>query len=577
MKHSIERAPLLSLTLAAGIALASCGGGGGGGGGSLNAVLKEKSTPNDSTAQAQPFGINRKCVGSLNVLGDVDYWSVQLTAGRIIAIELFGSRLDQPTWRANLTLPRLSLYAPDGLTRMLYHDYSGTVATNDPWGFGKHDLDVPAWRVPQTGRYFLRLESDDANVGGGAYAFRLVNFTPSGAQAEGEAQGATGGNDTPATAQAITPGSVSGWSVSGEVDYYSFTLTAPSIAHLDVTAYRNGAYRNDDSYLDSELELYAGDGTTLLNNNDDAFFGDPALNQILPAGSYFVAVSNPSDGDGDYLLGFSTTALGTPLAEVEPNETSATASAVGLSTLIQGTLASGADQDFYSFTATAGDMIRVWAWDEDNSSLTTSTDDVTVDLIGVNGTTVLPVGGQGDFEVSTSTLLNSGTFYVRVTSDATPSVTDYHLRIERFTSSLFEAEPNNTISVANKLGSNGRASGIIGTGTDFDLFEFSVKKNRLATLSLYVGTVGAFSDGFKEFSGHGSDLRPFIVVKDSTNTAIASSSTGTIVTVGTEGVAAGLPVCTVSFVAPANGKYYAEITTSDTFSGATYSYVLELR
>ncbi len=566
------------LTLACGSALlatTACGGGGGGSSSQAGKVLQETAASNDSPAQAQSFGLNRDCVGSLNTLGDVDFWSVKLTQGDLVRVELFGSRMDQPQWRTNLTLPRVRITAPDALTEVAFHDFSGASATTGPWSHGKHDLDIAAWRVPASGRYYLSFESDDGAVAGGGYAFRVQRISGGNNTLEAEV---ANNNDTPATAEPLPLGNLAGISVAGEDDYYSFALTQTTLVNFDVVAERNGVAGGELAYVDMALSLFASDGTTLLRTSDDIYFGDPALFQMLPAGSYFLNVSSSGGGgSAPYVLRTTHTPLDSPVIESESNDTSGTADAVSYGATIAGVLQDPADVDFYSFSGAPGEMVRIWLWDESNSSLPTVLDDVVVDLIGVNGTTVLPVGGQGELEVATCILTTAGTHFVRITPDGTPTATLYHLRIERFMTGSFEVEPNSTSATASKLNANGRGAGIISTLNDVDSFEFKLKKNRLAVVSVYAGTIGAQSDGYPDFSGFGSDTQPLLYIKNESGAILASTSTGNIVTVGTEGVADGLPVASVTFVAPASGKYYAEMNSAELGNGPTHYYIVEVK
>jgi hypothetical protein len=556
--------------------LSACGGGGGGGGGGKKFIV-ETGGPNDSANQAQKIPLHRDCVGSLSTLGDVDYWSVNLSAGSYVQIELLGTRLGQATWFSGDTVPRVTLVEKDGATPLLRHDFIGNVATAGPWGWGKHDLDLPMWRVPSGGEYFLRFECDDPNVAGGLYAFEVRKVSAPGAQLETEGTGISGLNDTAATAQPINPGMVHGWHVDDENDFYSFTLAAASRLEVEVFCYRNGVHRNDTSYADLQVNLVDSTGTTVLRSMDDAAFSDPLISQLLPAGSYFLDVTDSAaDGDAEYLMRVEISGIGSAISESEANDTAATADSLAKDQLLQGALSTPTDEDYFRISGSAGEMVRVRLWDEDNGSLSTMVDDVEVELLAGDGTTVLDTGGDGELEVHTVILQAPGSFYVRLRPDASPATTDYYLRVESVLTSAYESEINNTISTADKLNSQGRAAGVIGTPGDLDVFSFKTKGNRLVTIDVYAGQEGAGSDGFSDFSDFGSDLRPLLRVLDSNGFAVAASAANSLL-VGTEGVVTGLPVGTVSFIAFTGGTYYVEVSSAAGESGSDQYYVIDKR
>ncbi len=586
----------VSRILAAGalLTLAACsggGGGGGGGGGSAKIIAENQGLPNNTANQAQAAKLNRDCVGTLGSLGDVDYWSIQLNGGNYVRIALLGTRISQVQWLAGSTIPRLSIVDTDGLNVLQQHDYLGTVATDSSWGYGLHDLDFPLWRAPATGTYFLRLENDDPSMVGGLYAFQIEKVSGPTAQSESEVKGATGANDTPGTADPIKPGILRGWHVDGGVDFYTFTLeaspngplaasTGPALVNFDVTCYRNGVSDGDLSYADLHLRLLDSDGTTLIGENSDTHFADPALSWLLPPGTYFVAVDadagSGNDGDAEYLLRFDRTSVNKPKLESEPNDGTVDADPLSKGAIHVGSLDLVTDIDTYRFSGKAGDMVFLELWDADNSSIPGTNDDVELSLLAPDGVTALDTGGDGQLEVQSAILQADGTYFVRVTPDAPPAVTQYHLRLTVERNARFETEVNNTIGTADKFNSAGRAAGVIATPGDVDIFSFSSKANRLVTFHVYAGNEGALSDGEAEYSDFGSDLVPVLNILDS-NGAFVTGSLAGAVAVGTEGVADGLPVATVSFVPFTGGSYYVSIASASGDSGADQYYVIEMQ
>jgi hypothetical protein len=129
---------------------------------------------------------------------------------------------------------------------------------------------------------------------------------------------------TPIPPQALVNGSIA---PGGDVDFYTFTVTAPGSLTLTVTP-RNG------STLDGKLSLYAVDsyasyngiphigGGGLLVVSDDQAPGNPnpLVNQFVLPGQYFVEVSAGGDGTttGDYTLSTAFVPQ-LPPASVNPN------------------------------------------------------------------------------------------------------------------------------------------------------------------------------------------------------------------------------------------------------------------
>src|SRR5882672_8252213 len=131
-----------------------------------------------------------------------------MRAGTFVKIELFGARTDQAAWDLNANVPNLVVYDTDGVSMLFEHDDSGNLPGGS-WSWGFHDLDMPLLgKVPAAGTYFIRVGQDDPVLPGGKYAIKVSTVSVPGQQIEAEPQGTTGVNDTPATAQTITPGTV---------------------------------------------------------------------------------------------------------------------------------------------------------------------------------------------------------------------------------------------------------------------------------------------------------------------------------------------------------------------------------
>jgi hypothetical protein len=547
--------------------LAACGGSSGGAGPAL-AIDEDETVANDTPATANALKLNQPIRGEVSVAGDVDCFSIALTAGKIVRIEVFGTRNDQDGWDTNQNIPRLTVLDTDANAnaKLLEHDYSGNFS--DGWSQGFHDLDIPMFEVPATGTYFVAVTQDDQALGGGAYILRVSTVPAPGLQQETEAAGVSGDNDDSTTAEAIHPGVMHGFHVADELDYYKFTVGGPTVVRFEMNAYRNGVHNDSGLYYDTYVYLYDTDGATELTSNDDTYFYDSAIQyEIDTPGTYYFAVDQYASAEGDYFLTYSTSAASGTL-ESEPNDDAATADTIAYGQRRRGSLDVG-ESDVYSFPGKAGDMLRLQVFDSDNKQDALSV--VSASLVGSDGLTDLSWGGDAGFQTLTTILQATGTYYVRV--DGAGALTDYAIALTRFESSDYETEPNDTDVDAGTLTT--RVSGVIDPGGDADMFSVSLKKDELVRFVCYASSVPTDSDGCEEYSGHGSSLSPLIELLDDVGTVVAASTSEPTNGSYTESVTQPLPTCGLVTTASVAGTYFVRITDAAALSGATYYYVLE--
>ncbi len=164
-------------------------------------------------------------------------------------------------------------------------------------------------------------------------------------------------------------------------------------------------------------------------------------------------------------------------AEVEPNNSVATATPIGRDTVVRANIfQTGTDVDYFAFQGTAGD--KVYA-----ATITTtspSSTDSTLALIAPDGTTVIETDADdGSFSATSSSiagaaLTQTGTHYLRVvqaTAGSTIRPYDLHVRVQSGTP-VPETEPNDM--APNALPASGWVSGTISSVTDFDPFTITV-------------------------------------------------------------------------------------------------------
>ncbi len=170
-------------------------------------------------------------------------------------------------------------------------------------------------------------------------------------------------NNSPATA---TPLVGSMLQVTGnvfpaaDIDFYSFTASAGDRVYAATQTLFDASASGD-----STLQVIGTDGTTVLeaDNNDGTFNASSAsiAGTLIPAaGTYFLRVAH-NVGTGTirpYHLHFRLQSAA-PAAEVEPNNTPATATPIPASGHVSGTIAAVApgESDFYSIALAAGDTV----------------------------------------------------------------------------------------------------------------------------------------------------------------------------------------------------------------------------
>src|SRR5262249_3533569 len=146
---------------------------------------------------ASPLVVGTAGIGNLTTATDIDYWVFPVTAGQIIQVEVQGTRREHSAWDFGNNVPKVTLFGPDGTSYLTGHDFAA-------WAMGKHDLDIPAYRVASTGNHYVRIAQQNPATNGGFYTVKVSLLALGSLQNEIEP------NDTYLTATAITPGTVYG-------------------------------------------------------------------------------------------------------------------------------------------------------------------------------------------------------------------------------------------------------------------------------------------------------------------------------------------------------------------------------
>lgn len=176
-------------------------------------------------------------------------------------------------------------------------------------------------------------------------------------------------DNSTATAQPISVGQSQNhaFCTFGDVDWATFSAQAGTTYWIET--------RNPESGVDTVLELYGSDGTTVLGSDDDG--GDNQASRIKwvasSAGTYYLKVrrfSNKADPTATYTLWLFSMSASTPQPTTqactdvhEPNNTWATAQVIPFTDYFfqQQRLCIPGDSDWFSWQAIAGTTYRISA------------------------------------------------------------------------------------------------------------------------------------------------------------------------------------------------------------------------
>ena len=256
-------------------------------------------------------------------------------------------------------------------------------------------------------------------------------------------------NDTPATATPLSfhaPAAVASGSVfpAGDLDFYSFV--APENSRVWIFADSGGTQLPGANSRDTLLTLYAPDGTTVLEfDNDDGTGngGDGTVETGMSSaiagaalslsGTYYVRVAGFHSGDAinPYTL-YVLVTYGATRTEDEPNgsNTDATPLGPGPDTFGVRTALIGVpgDVDYYEVSANAGDTLFFAAdADPDRNGGT----DLAIEVVSSGGSILLSVDSSansvGSAEASSFVIPDFGTYFLRVHQSAGTGTGNYDI------------------------------------------------------------------------------------------------------------------------------------------------------
>lgn len=242
----------------------------------------------------------------------------------------------------------------------------------------------------------------------------------------------------------------------GDADYYRIDNVAPGSLLFAYTDTGDGPLNNTGGTAsrDSQIEIFAADGTTRIEFDDDdgagnggdgtsetGFASAVAGTPLTTGGTYYIRVDGFSATTtiiNQYNLFVNVVAPAPVTAETEPNDTSLTATALPLGQLATGTLATPTDVDFFRITVPANSRIDLALDGDPERNASTATPNVNhqLALIGTDGTTVLFNANSGinvnaplnpEAEAFSYVVAAAGTYFVRVITASTTGEGTYRL------------------------------------------------------------------------------------------------------------------------------------------------------
>ena len=554
-------------------------------------------TPNSSLASAQLISPKVPIFGTLGA-GEAHYYKFRAKFGQVLSVGSIANRIDQGNWDTSL---RLRLIAPDGTTEI---QRSGAINVDSR----QRDNDILLLRIPKDGDYYLACDADQRGFSSGKFAVAIGFPTSPPLQVEIEPWGATGQNDTIATAEALQPGLLAGHydyapANTAASDFYKISIASASRIRLEIVAARNGAAYGDLTWS-PRLELQDPNGVVLAAN-ENTYFLDPAIDYIVTtAGTYYVRVTRSAaaanTGSSPYFLSYQSTGYA-PGTATASNTSTASAMPTKYGADVSGSF-SGAGDQYFAFGGTAGDVVRLVFQDRTqlqsatvtSSSTTTTSSTATISpgptpvpvpmiaaveavLLGTDGATVLPSGTQSatasDFRLNVrqTILQTTGTYFVRLRSSGAGR---FGIRVELVAASAREVEPNDSAAQATPIGTSSWISGAIGKAGDTDHFKVHAEARQLLTVSLYAAAGSGIGTPLSDW---GSSLVPNLEVRDPKGSLLSTTSADRKGDINfAESVERTGPMIETAFRAADAGDYELVVSDADGQGGPNYFYALQI-
>lgn len=503
-----------------------------------------ESEPNNTLATANSIAPDITITGTLNPMGDVDFFAFEASAGQQVTIDVDAQSLTPKS--------------PADTVVTLYDGSGRQLAENDDESLDTRDS-LLRFTVPTAGRYVFRIR-DVAQRGGPNFAYRarvtLTGGAPSSRFIESEP------NNSIAQANSITPNVTIRGALdpSGDVDFFAFQANAGQRLRIDVAAKR----LTPPSAADTVVALFDSSGRKLAENDDRA---PGQLDSLLEftftaTGRYFFSIRDfGNKGGRDFTYEASVTLTGGAPARVnesEPNNTLAQAQAITPDVLVVGRLDPAGDVDVFSFRANAGQRLTVDI--NARSLMPPSEADTVVTLFDSNGQQLAEnddAGGSLD-SFLTFEIPRSGQYFVRIRNFSPKGGSSYtYEALITLTGAappppgiVMESEPNNSLAQANAITPPATVSGAINPAGDVDFFAFEARRGQQLVIDLDARSLTP-----------PSPLDTVVTLFDSRGQQLAENDD-----------AEGSTDSLLRFTIPADGRYFFRVRSFDGKGGPDYVY-----
>ncbi len=317
---------------------------------------------------ATPVTSGTAITGTIDVAGDRDYFSVEVTLGESESATIFATTTG----------------STDSAGRLYDSDGTQLASNNDDGAGFNFQLEST---ITASGTYYVRVNGGDQFTTTGDYSLTVTVTVVTPDDHSNIATGAT-----PITSAAAIDGSID---PTADQDYFSFTVTTST--QVTVVAFTTGT-------LDTVGAIFNSSGTQLGTDNNSGEGGNFRIAvSISASGTYYIRVASNGAITGDYSL-----TLLEPAADHSGTTTGATSVTSGAP--IDGVITTTSDIDFFSVAVTASTATPVTI-----HAVTTGTTDIQGRILDSGGRQLARHNFAGNFTVSTR-VTASGTYYIRAES-----------------------------------------------------------------------------------------------------------------------------------------------------------------
>ncbi len=300
-------------------------------------------------------------------------------------------------------------------------------------------------------------------VDGGTFAVRVSS--PNGTEL----------TDETVTVRSFSPDDMGGLAIPGTAQHTGQPLSA-GYADYGLFSVPQPAYLWVNVPSNARVVLYDMDGNEVASGTTD-------FHTVLPYGDYMFAIVANADLSSD---AFTIDVDQEPVAETEPNDTTATATSAMLGSLYEGAV-DASDTDVYTFNMFS-DMMPGQALVVDARDTTAGPASYDCKLVDSTGAEVASRTGASEGCVLVVDGLTSGDYYVEISAPSAVASQTYTVKTS-MGPGVVEAEPNDTAATAQSASYTDLtgAAWMYGEATDtsdVDFYEFTTSSDLTDTLTI---------------------------------------------------------------------------------------------